>query len=195
MPQKDDVQLWPDEQLLLLLRQDDLHAFGIIYNKYVHRLYAVAYNLLRDKQVCEDILQEIFMDLWLKRHSLQINTLQAYLRVAIRNRALMYIRSNKVSLSLDVIEELIEKYHADTNMLHKDLAGALDDGIEHLPERCREIFTLSRKQHLSNKEIAAMLGISIKTVENQITIALRYMRTQLSDYLPLIIITFTFIYF
>jgi RNA polymerase sigma-70 factor (ECF subfamily) len=81
----------------------------------------------------------------------------------------------------------VEKYSADSKLFQDDIAHLLEDGVAQLPEKCRQIFTLSRKEYLSNKEIAARLNISIKTVENQITIALRYLRTGLTDYLPSVV--------
>ncbi|OOQ56513.1 hypothetical protein BC343_18900 [Mucilaginibacter pedocola] len=176
--------MWPDAQLLERLRLDDRKAFEILYNKYSAKLYYAAYNLFRDKDVCEDLVQELFVDLWSKRHDLNITSLEYYLKVAIKNRVLMYIRTQRATLDVSAIEVLADKYSADSRLLQQDISKVLDDSVAQLPEKCRQIFTLSRKEYLSNKEIAARLGISIKTVENQMTIALRYLRTGMSDYLP-----------
>ncbi|WP_377114439.1 RNA polymerase sigma-70 factor [Mucilaginibacter litoreus] len=182
-----EYQLWPDAELLKLLRNDDRMAFEVLYNKYSSKIYYAAYNLFRDKDVCEDLVQELFIDLWAKRNQLNINSVEWYLKVAIKNRVLMYIRTKKATLDLSAIAMLTEKYTTDSKVMQKDISGLLDENVRQLPDRCREIFTLSRKEYLSNKEIASKLNISIKTVENQITIALRYLRTGLNDYLPLVI--------
>ncbi|WP_462267191.1 RNA polymerase sigma-70 factor [Mucilaginibacter sp.] len=189
MPATSVAYLWPDNQLLSMLQQDNGSAFELIYKQYAAKLYAKAYHLLRNREASEDIIQELFTELWLKRHQLHISNLQAYLKTATRNRVLMYMRRNKVSLSDEVIDLLAEKYsHADSRLLQKDLAEALEVNVARLPEKCRQIFSLSRMQQLSNREIADLLHIAPKTVENQITIALRYLRAGLSDFLPLIIL-------
>jgi RNA polymerase sigma-70 factor (ECF subfamily) len=187
MPDDKEYQLWPDARLLEHLRLDDRKAFDILYHKYSSKLFYAAYNLFRDKDVCEDLVQELFIDLWTKRNHLNITSLEGYLKVAIRHKVLYYIRSQKASVDISVIETLVEKYSADSKVFQNDIAHLLEDGVAQLPEKCREIFTLSRKEYLTNKEIASRLNISIKTVENQITIALRYLRTGLTDYLPSVV--------
>jgi RNA polymerase sigma-70 factor (family 1) len=182
-----EYQMWPDAKLLDLLKLDDRKAFDMLYKKYSAKLYYAAYNLFRDKDVCEDLVQELFIDLWTKRNQLNINSLEWYLKVAIKNRVLMYLRTKKVTLDVSAIELLTEKYSADSQLLQRDISRVLDNNVALLPKKCREIFTLSRKDYLSNKEIASRLNISIKTVENQITIALRYLRSGLTDYLPSIV--------
>ena len=179
--------MWPDTELLALLRLDDRKAFEMLYNKYSPKIYHVAYNLFRDKAICEDLVQELFIDLWTKRNNLNISSLEWYLKVAIKNRVLMYIRTQKATLDLSAIAMLTEKYTADSKLLQNDISTILENNVERLPEKCRQIFTLSRKEYLSNKEIASRLNISIKTVENQMTIALRYLRAGLTDYLPVVI--------
>ncbi|WP_299463312.1 RNA polymerase sigma-70 factor [Mucilaginibacter sp.] len=186
LPEK-EYQMWPDSELLALLRLDDRKAFEMLYNKYSPKIYHVAYNLFRDKAICEDLVQELFIDLWTKRNNLNISSLEWYLKVAIKNRVLMYIRTKKATLDLSAIAMLTEKYTADSKLLQNDISTILENNVERLPEKCRQIFTLSRKEYLSNKEIASRLNISIKTVENQMTIALRYLRAGLTDYLPMVI--------
>jgi RNA polymerase sigma-70 factor (family 1) len=186
LPEK-EYQMWPDAELLALLRLDDRKAFEMLYNKYSPKIYHVAYNLFRDKAICEDLVQELFIDLWTKRNNLNISSLEWYLKVAIKNRVLMYIRTQKATLDLSAIAMLTEKYATDSKLLQNDISTILENNVERLPEKCRQIFTLSRKEYLSNKEIASRLNISIKTVENQMTIALRYLRAGLTDYLPVVI--------
>ena len=180
----EEYELWPDAKLLSLLRVDDRKAFEMLYHKYSRKIYYAAYNLFRDKDVCEDLVQELFIDLWTKRGELNITSLEWYLKVAVKNRVLMYIRTQKATLDVSVIEILAEKHSADSQLLQHDIARVLDTNVAQLPERCRQIFKLSRIEYLSNKEIASRLNISIKTVENQMTIALRHLRHGLTDYLP-----------
>ncbi|RVU03025.1 RNA polymerase sigma-70 factor [Mucilaginibacter limnophilus] len=177
-------QIWPDEKLLELIRFDDRTAFELLYNRYSSKVFHVAYNLFRDKTVCEDLVQELFIDLWFKRYQLKIDNLSAYLKVAIKNRVIVYLRTQKATLDIDTVDKLIEQYTADSKLMQNDILKLLEANIAALPEKCRQIFILSRKEYLSNKEIAARLNLSVKTVENQITIALRHIRTGLTDYLP-----------
>ncbi|MCC8409303.1 RNA polymerase sigma-70 factor [Mucilaginibacter sp. UR6-1] len=185
MYQASQHQLWPDSKLLELIKLDDRGAFEMLYNRYSAKVFHVAYNLFRDKYVCEDLVQELFTDLWFKRYHLHINSLPGYLKVAIKNRVLVYIRTQKATIDIDTIDRMMEQYSADSKLVQNDIARLLDEGIAGLPEKCRQVFLLSRKEYLSNKEIAQRLNISVKTVENQMTIALRYLRTGLTDYLPL----------
>ncbi|MCD8741537.1 RNA polymerase sigma-70 factor [Mucilaginibacter roseus] len=188
MHQATQHQLWPDEKLLELIKLDDRGAFEMLYNRYSAKVFHVAYALFRDKYVCEDLVQELFTDLWFKRHALQINSLPGYLKVAIKNRVLVYIRTQKATIDIDTIDRIMEQYSADSKLVQNDIARLLNEGIAALPEKCRQIFLLSRKEYLTNKEIAERLNISVKTVENQMTIALRYLRTGLTDYLPVAVL-------
>lgn len=169
------------------LQEGDVLCFEKIYGKYSSKLYSAAYNILRDTQVCEDIVQELFIDLWTKREKLHIQNLTSYLYTAVRNKVLMTIRSGKVVLELEVVEMLVSEYDADNGVLQKELQANLEKGISELPEKCREVFVLSRKEQLSHKEIANLLNISVKTVENHLTIALRRLRASMADFLLLLI--------
>ncbi|TDQ09660.1 RNA polymerase sigma-70 factor [Pedobacter metabolipauper] len=186
--QAKQVSLWTDEQLIDLLKQDDEAAFQRIYRKYVSKLYASAYNLLRDPVACEEIVQELFIQLWIKRHELEIKNLNSYLYMATRNRVLMGLRTKKIALDNDALEFLESNYSSDSLIREKQLNREIDNAILSLPEKCREIFILSRKQQLSNREIAELMNISVKTVENQITRALQKLRHSLKYYLLVIAI-------
>jgi RNA polymerase sigma-70 factor (family 1) len=180
-----------DSELLELMKQGDHKAFELIYNRYAARLYCSAYNLLRDKTICEDLVQELFVSLWIKRNHLKINTLKSYLYAAIRNSVLMVVRSGRGHLDLSLAKELAQTYTTDHQVIEKEITSLLNQSIASLPEKCRQIFFLSRKEQLSNKEIASQLNISAKTVENQITIAIRRLRITFGDFL---ILGFLFFY-
>lgn len=171
-----------DKSLLDLLQADDTHALAAIYDRYWSKLYLQAYNVIRDRYVSEDIVQEIIVQLWMKRSVIQIKCLDAYMYTAVRYQVFKAIRSGRV------IESLTTETHsvvndADELLMEKDILKLLDEGVSKLPVKCREIFTLSRKDHLSTKEIATRLGIAPKTVENQLTIAIRRLRSILGDVL------------
>ena len=174
-----------DKELLELLRENNTHALAAIYDRHWSKLYLQAYNIVRDRQVSEDIVQEIIVQLWLKRSDIQIKCLNAYLYTAVRYQTFKAIRSCRVIETLKT-EEISSINDADQMLIKKDMQKLLDEGISQLPVRCRQVFKLSRRDHLSTKEIAIRLGIAPKTVENQLTIALRRLKSMMSHLLLLI---------
>lgn len=172
--QSRDLSQLTDTELLNLVNGNDRDAFRYIYDRYWSKLYLSAYKILRDRQTSEDITQEILVQLWLKRHSQQIVSLNGYLYTAVRFQVFTAIRKGKVRADLyKEIAEICSYESADNNLMIADINRKLEEGLAALPERCREIFLLSRKEHLSAKQIAERLGISVKTVENQLTIAFK----------------------
>jgi RNA polymerase sigma-70 factor (family 1) len=179
-----EIQMWSDEELLALVQADDQAAFEQIYTKYWSKLYLLAYNIVRDRQVAEDIVQEVLVSLWVRRGSLTIEVLHSYLYTAVRYQVFKTMRSGQVKESVfNQIEKLSVVNEGENALIQSDLDSLLDKGINELPEKCRSIFLLSRREHLTTKEIAAWLGIAPKTVENQITIALHRLRTTFGDLL------------
>jgi RNA polymerase sigma-70 factor (ECF subfamily) len=181
-----EVQLLSDDRLIALIQENDLVAFERIYNKYWSKLYLSAYNILRDRQVSEDVTQEVLVNLWMKRANLQLTSLNAYLYTSVRYQVFNIIRSGKVRADLfNHLEELFSNNGGEDILSEKDINRLLEQGIAELPEKCRQIFIMSRKEHLSTKEIAERLGIAPKTVENQLTVALNRLRKTLGDFVCL----------
>ena len=173
-----------DQRALSSLQNSSWKAFEDIYDTYWSKLYLSAYSILRDKQACEYIIQDIFVQLWTKRDSAQIDSLAAYLHTAVRYQVFKVVKAGKVNLMLpDEITSPIRLSDAEDALFSEDLERILDQHIGRLPEKCRQVFVLSRKQHLSISEIADKLGISSKTVENHLTNALGRLRTGLGDLL------------
>jgi RNA polymerase sigma-70 factor (ECF subfamily) len=186
-----EVQLLSDDRLIALIQENDIVAFERIYNKYWSKLYLSAYNILRDRQVSEDITQEVLVNLWMKRANLQLTSLNAYLYTAVRYQVFNIIRSGKVKADLfNRLEELFSKNGGEEILSEKEINRLLEQGVAELPEKCRQIFIMSRREHLSTKEIAERLEISPKTVENQLTIALNRLRKTLGDFVCVAIIMF-----
>lgn len=179
-----------ERELLVRIAKDDENAFAEIYHHYYKGLLLWSNNILKDKEACEDLIQDVFLSIWTKRASLTITTsLEAYLYTAVRYQVLTTIRKGKVRTS--VFENLEQKIWGDVspdNLLYqKELQARLTHIIRELPEKAQEVYRLSREEQLSNKEIAAQLNISLKTVEFHISVALRKIRNSFSDLLPLII--------
>lgn len=172
----------PDDELLLKLSHDDKNAFDEIYRRYWSDMFNSAYNIFRERESCMDIVQELFIWLWEHRNQLNVVSLKPYLIVAVKFKVANYIRSGKVRASFfDKLKQVEEPYELIEDSVEvKELMAVINHFTNQLPERCREVFLLSRQEHLSNKEIAERLGISVKTVENQMTIAIKKLRTSLT---------------
>jgi RNA polymerase sigma-70 factor (family 1) len=183
---KQSKQIWPDTQLVEQLQEGNINALGIIYHRYSAPLYQTLYNLLRNRQTCEDLIHDLFVDLWQRREHHHIQQLKPYLFAAARNRVLMLARNNKITVDVSVLELAEPQIGPESALLTRELGSIVNRQLETLPEKCREIYTLSRIEQRSHKEIALLKKISIKTVENQITIALRRLRPALRDFLAVI---------
>lgn len=193
MPDKTH-QIWIDSALVARLKTGDREAFELIYNRYWSKLYLSAFNLLRDGQACEDIVQDVLVQLWLRREAANVDNLGSYLYTAVRYQVFNLIRSGKAThFSLDHVDEPASTERIDDLLAEKDLKQLLNQRICNLPAKCREIFLLSRDNHLSNREIAAMLNIAPKTVENQLTIAIRRLRISMKDFLCWAAVTWYFL--
>jgi len=191
-----EPESYEDHELLLMLKANNEFGIKCIYDKYWKRLYLSAFSIIREAGPCEDIVQDILLQLWLKRADVEIISLKSYLFSAVRYKVLSFIRSanhRKVFIYPGELEQLAGIEELKDRLNERDITGMLDNGIALLPERCKEVFTLSRKEFLTNRQIAERMGISIKTVEAQMTIALRQLRKGMSDFLYALIVIFLLI--
>jgi RNA polymerase sigma-70 factor (family 1) len=177
-----DLSNSSDQKLAAQLANGSTVAFKLIYEKYSRKLYTAAFNLLRDKPACEDLIHDLFVDLWTKRDHHHILHLAPYLFLAVKNRVLMHIRSKKINIDISTLDLGSQNDTVEDMLSKKEITNIVNTQLHHLPEKCREIYALSRVENRSHKEIAALKGIAVKTVENQITIALRKLRPSLQDY-------------
>lgn len=141
----------------------------------------------------EELVQGLFVYIWEKREQLTINTsMKSYLYMAIRNRCFNYIKHEKVKQNYVQAQQAQEMPLVDgeAQWNYEELETRVKEVIEGLPARCREIYLLSREEGLRYREIAERLGISIKTVETQMGRALKVLRRELKDYLPLWVLVF-----
>jgi len=181
-----------DKSWFELLRTDDEQAMKLLFDRYYKYLVVTAYNILEDDARAKDLVQDTCFDLWTKRESLSIDySLKAYLRRAVVNRSIDEIRRRKKIVFDEhamANEALTSKDSGSTPLEDEDLEKLIQRSIDSLPERCKLIFRLSRFEELSHKEIAERLNISTKTIENQITKALRQLRINLAKYGQVILI-------
>jgi RNA polymerase sigma-70 factor (ECF subfamily) len=182
-----------DIQLTELFGLGDIDAFEEIYNRYWLKLYSAAYKRLRDRETAQEIVQDFFTSFWINREQVKIQTsLQGYLFTSIKYLVLNYKRAEAVRNSYAEILQMVNSSFdnsTEENYYYKELLERVEVEVNHLPPKCRNVFELSRKQYKTNKEIAQLMGISEKTVENHLTKALRYLRVNLNSVLLL-----TFLY-
>lgn len=181
------VDIHSDEELLQLLKCGDRKVFEHIYKKYWPRLFDAAYKRVKSKEAAEEIIQELFTYIWCKREELQLtHSFSTYIYSALKYRIFNYIRAeivkNRYVNSVKQTQSHFS-YAVEESVLYNELNGVLEKEINNLPERCRQVFNLSRKENLSFKEIATKLDISINTVEKQVGKALKILRTNLKDYM------------
>lgn len=172
-----------DEELCILLKGGDERALQVILQRYWESLYKMAFSIFDDRFICEDVVQNIFIKIWQNRNSLMFtHSLKAYLfastRYEIYHQVRLKIRNDEKIESVNF--DRIEYYNPCNKLEYKQLMDSVQELVGVLPERCRKIYLLSREDRLSNKEIALRMNISIKTVESQITIALRRIREGLN---------------
>ncbi|HWZ14654.1 MAG TPA: RNA polymerase sigma-70 factor [Mucilaginibacter sp.] len=184
-----DLSKLSDEELVSLLKQEKLVAFREIYKRYWKNLYGAAYKRLKSKELAEEIVQELFTNLWVKRQTIQIKTaLAGYLFTAVSHYIIDHYRKELVKTryteALKIAYKETDHSTEETILLH-DLTNTIESEINQLPDRCRSVYELSRKEYKSNKEIALHLGISEKTVENHLTKALKKLRIGLAHYMML----------
>ncbi len=173
-----------NDKILKLLSADANAAFELIFEHYYKYLCLVVYRMISDRNLAEDIVQEVMHDFWKKHKNIQIKTsIKAYLHRSTINKTLNHIRDKKIIFEEEEQLSAVKSKEADIDQLisAKELQKSINEAIKALPERCRIIFSLSRYEELSYKEIAEKLEISVKTVENQISKALRILRKALNQ--------------
>lgn len=165
-------------------------GFKKVYYKYYASLFNTANKIINNREAAEDMVQEVFLKLWEIRENLQISTsIRSYLTRAVINTSLNYLKKSKRIVDL----EGVPQNKADLNMNDTELSISyneinkkLNQIISTLPPKCQMVFTLSRFEGMSNQQIADQMGITKKTVENQLNKALSKLREQLRPYIKLL---------
>ncbi len=168
--------------MLEYLKAAEQGAFTEIYNRYWKRLLAIAYNFSKDKSVAQDVVQEIFTQLWVRHAELNIESLNNYLATAVRFSVFKLIYRQKRRQEIES-----QNCKDELSTLSEDQIEArftqeyINKVVEYLPENCRLVFKYSRNSGLSISEISMELGISKKTVEGHLTKGLKTIRLSLRD--------------
>lgn len=181
-----------EKYLISELRNKNKVVFDFVFNYYYSGLCAYARRWIGDRDEVEDLVQDFFVRLWIEGQKLEItSSLKSYLFTSIRNMSINHLKHNQIKkqYEYDVIKREDEfQQSAEWEYTEAELIELLEKAIEKLPPRSCEVFRLSRFKGKDNATIAQMLGISKRTVELQISNALKILRAELKDYLPIVLL-------
>jgi len=188
-----EYQIYDNRLLLNLLSKSDEFAFTEIYSRFWQKLFAIAYNRLKEIQTAEDIVHDVFASLWANRKKIEIESLDNYLATAAKYMVLAKIKKkeqeriyNNTSHQAPVFEMPIE-----TSLHYKRILEIVKNEVEKLPEKCRLIFKYSRNEGMPVRQIAKELSISPKTVENQLNKALKQLKLATKTFLNFFVFLFS----
>lgn len=172
------------EELLIRLSKNDKTVYEQLFRTYYADLCKFGLKYVRDETIAEEIVQEIFINIWERRAALKItSSIKSYLFTAVRNRSFNYIKlqlpKEQKKVDIEGIGLLMDD-DSEKELRMEELKSYVQVAIEALPNKCRVIFDLSRNAGMTYKEIAEELDISVKTVENQVGLALKKLREQLN---------------
>ncbi|QJD80703.1 RNA polymerase sigma-70 factor [Spirosoma rhododendri] len=183
-----------DEQLVTALSTGDRNAFAEVYERYWNPLYRVAYQKVRSREVAEELVQNLFVSLWVKREQHTIRELRPYLFTALRFSIINHIESEQVhERFIAYYESFLQQTEArpvDDELALRDLTEAIERSLHTLPEQTQQVFRLSRFDCLTIPEIAARLNLSEKTIQYHLAKALRVVRENLHGLGTLLAVTF-----
>lgn len=182
-----DYKELSDQELFDLLKDNNQAAFTEIYDRYKEVLHRYAYKWLQDRDAVKDVIQDLFTLIWTKRDTMTFNqNLSGYLYISVRNAILRKIQQeDRKNTYANSLQEYADKGISITDHLlrEKQLKSIIEQEIAALPEKMREVFELSRNEHLSHAEIAEKLGISEQTVRVHVKKALKILRGRLGIYM------------
>ena len=168
------------KELLLSLKDGKRGAFDILFRSYYKYLFSIAHTYLKDEHIAKDIIQDVFMDLWNRKEKIEIEySIKYFLRRAVINASLASLRkTNRISYDTIPISENVVVDDND-RLAYKELSQVVKDVVISLSDKCQQVYSLSRDEGLSHKEISHRMDISTKTVESHITKALKTIRIEL----------------
>ncbi len=176
----------PDNDIRDLLKADRKKALTILFTENYEEMCRSANRIVRDPATAEDIVQEIFLKFYDNRREIAVkSSLKGYLKRIAVNAAIDHYRKNHKNIAVDIdnAPEVAATDRTDAATGAAELEASIREAIDELPTHCRLVFLLKRKEGLSNKEIAEKLSISVKTVENQTTKAMKLLREKLKTFL------------
>lgn len=195
---REDICRRKADELFDQIKSGDQKALELLFSIYFPRLNDFARNVVKDDVISQDIVQDVFVKVWEKKAEIESINLEAYLFRLVRNRCIDYIKHlkvvNKRMHEIQITSKYEELYRIDFIgdepyvLIEQELKLKIEKTIQTLPERCREVFVMSRMNGLKNKEIAERLNINIKNVERHLNRAMRSFRENLSEELPIALV-------
>jgi len=180
----------PDKDLIKFLQKGDLEAFDQIFQRYGDRLYGFAVKVLKSEEEAEELVQDVFLKIWEKRKNLkEEDTLRTYLfTIAYHNMCRLFRRRNYQERLIKELNDFkSEQIINDENTDYQSVMEQVDKLIDQLPPRQKDVFIKSKKEGKSSKEIAAELNITPGTVDNHVSAALKYLRKNIGNKLPVLL--------
>ncbi|WP_192348658.1 RNA polymerase sigma factor [Algoriphagus sp. Y33] len=167
-----------DGILIEMIKQSNHLAFHEFYQRHWEHLFLKAFSILQDSSISEDIVQDVFLEIWNRRTDLNIEKPSQYLFTCVKHAVFKVLQKEKLKeRHLNALNSIDLLVQAEASMDTREIEQAILNHLDRLPERCKEIFVMSRFENMSNPEIALKLGINTKTVENQIYRALKSLKT------------------
>jgi RNA polymerase sigma-70 factor (ECF subfamily) len=169
---------------LVLFKKGDRYAFNCIYEKYWEGLFLCALKKLGEKEEAEDLIQDLFVSIWMKREDFEINSsLKAYLFIALKYKIINHFEFKRVRRKhMATLKEAFDELDNGTSnkILAAEVERRLEGGVNKLSPKVKLVYQLSREQNLSLDEIAEKLAVSKQTVKNQISKALKALKAHLN---------------
>jgi RNA polymerase sigma-70 factor (ECF subfamily) len=197
-PKGEEIYKRKADELFDQIKSGDQKALELLFSIYFPRLNDFARNVVKDGVISQDIVQDVFVKVWEKKDEIESINMEAYLFRLVRNRCIDYIKHLKVvnnrMQEIQISSKYEELYRIDFIgnepyvLIEQELKLKIEKTIQTLPDRCREVFILSRMNGLKNKEIAEKLNINIKNVERHLSRAMQSFRENLSEELPLALV-------
>lgn len=182
-----------ESNLFNAIKQQDKKVFELFYKKYYQQLFALAYRYVRQMEIAEEIVHDLFITVWNKSEQLNVqHSLKSYLFKAIVNSSLNYIKKEKMQtekhLAYLAVHDDGFTLDEEKGLAEEKLLKSLEDALELLPNKCRQVMFLSRFGKLKQQEIAQQMDISLKTVKNHLTYGFQKLREHLAQNQELIIL-------
>lgn len=181
-----DYLLYNDEELMQEIKAGNMFAFDVLYKKYSKRLFKFGYSILKSQEETENLIQDVFLNLWENRHKVEKDSsIKSYVFTITYNSAISIIRKKaRESEFVEYLKSLreINEEPVNVELEYNELTNKLDEIIKSLPQRQKEVYLLHRVEGLKYSEIAERLHISVNTIENHMSRALKTIRKKLENY-------------
>jgi RNA polymerase sigma-70 factor (family 1) len=181
-----DYNIYSDEELMQEIKADNMFAFDVLYKKYSKKLYKFGYSILKSKEETENLIQDVYLNLWENRHKVEKDSsVKSYVFTITYNSAISVIRKKaKESQFVDYLKSLqqINIEPVNVELEYNELTKKLDEIVKALPQRQKEVYLMHKVDGLKYSEIAERLHISVNTIENHMSRALKTIRKKLGNY-------------